>query len=75
MKLTDFALIFVAIFLPIVVLVFVNTSFVVKSEKQEMYYKNLMNSAITDAVSSMKHIENEDTDIDYGYSGIVDKKS
>lgn len=74
MKLTDFALIFVAIFLPIVVLVFVNTSFVVKSEKQEMYYKNLMNSAITDAVSSMKHIENEDTDIDYGYSGIVDKK-
>lgn len=74
MKLTEFALIFVAIFLPIVVLVFVNTSFVVKSEKQEMYYKNLMNSAITDAVSSMKHIENEDTDIDYGYSGIRDKK-
>lgn len=74
MKLTDFALIFVAVFLPVVVLVFVNTSFVVKSEKQEMYYKNLMNSAITDAVSSMKHIENEDTEIDYGYSGIVDKK-
>lgn len=74
MKLTDFALIFVAIFLPIVVLVYVNTSFVVKSEKQEMYYKNMMNSAINDAVSSMKHIENEDEEIDYGYSGIVDKK-
>ncbi|MBQ8044290.1 MAG: hypothetical protein IJ272_09150 [Clostridia bacterium] len=74
MKLTDFALIFVAVFLPVVVIVFVNTSFVVKSEKQEMYYKNLMNSAITDAVSSMKHIENEDEEIDYGYSGIVDKK-
>ncbi len=74
MKLTDFALIFVAVFLPIVVLVFVNTSFVVKSEKQEMYYKNIMNSAVTDAVSSMKHIENEDEEIDYGYSGIVDKK-
>ncbi len=74
MKLTDFALIFVAVFLPIIILVFVNTSFVVKSEKQEMYYKNIMNSAITDAVSSMKHIENEDEEIDYGYSGIIDKK-
>lgn len=74
MKLTDFALIFVAIFLPVVIIVYVNTSFVVKAEKQEMYYKNLMNSAISDAVSSMKHIENEDLEIDYGYSGIVDKK-
>ena len=74
MKLTDFALIFVAILLPVVVIVYVNTAFVVKSEKQEMYYKNLMNSAIFDAVSSMKQVENDDTDIDYGYSGIVDKK-
>ena len=32
MKLTDFALIFVAIFLPIVVLVYVNTSIVVNSD-------------------------------------------
>lgn len=74
MKLTDFALIFVAVFLPVVILIYVNTSFVVKSEKQEMYYKNIINSAITDAVSSMKQVENEDVDIDYGYSGITDKK-
>lgn len=74
MKLTDFALIFVAIFLPIVVLVYINTAFVVKAEKQEMYYKNIMNSAITDAVSAMKQVENEDPDIDYGYSGIIDNK-
>jgi len=74
MKLTDFALIFVAILLPILIIVFVNTSFVVKAEKQEMYYKNLINSAVEDAVSSMKHIENENKEIDYGYSGIVDKK-
>lgn len=74
MKLTDFALIFVAILLPVVIIVYVNTAFVVKSEKQEMYYKNLMNSAILDAVSAMKQVENENTDIDYGYSGIVDKK-
>ena len=74
MKLTDFALIFVAIFLPIVIIVYVNTSFVVKAEKQEMYYKNIMNSAINDAVSSMKQVENSDLDIDYGYSGIIDNK-
>lgn len=74
MKLTDLALIFIGIFLPVVIIVYVNTAFVVKAEKQEMYYKNMMNSAITDAVSSMKQIENEDQEIDYGYSGIVDKK-
>lgn len=74
MKLTDLALIFIAILLPIVVLVYINTAFVVKSEKQEMYYKNMMNSATLDAVSAMKHIENEDQDIDYGYSGLVDNK-
>ena len=74
MKLTDFALIFIAIFIPIMVLVYVNTSFVVKAEKQEMYYKNIMNSAVSDAVSSMKQVENEDKEIDYGYSGIIDNK-
>lgn len=74
MKLTDFALIFVAVFIPMMVIVYINTSFVVKAEKQEMYYKNIMNSAVSDSVSAMKHVENEDTEIDYGYSGIVDNK-
>ena len=74
MKLTDFAIIFVAILLPIVIIVFVNTSFVVKAEKQEMYYKNLMNSAVKDALNQMKQVENEDKTIDYGYSGIIDNK-
>ena len=36
--------------------VFVNTSFVVKSEKQEMYYKNLMNSACMYLINSDKNI-------------------
>jgi len=74
MKLTDFALIFVAVFIPVIAIVYINTSFVVKAEKQEMYYKNIMNSAVSDAVSSMKQVENEDQDVDYGYSGIVDNK-
>lgn len=74
MKLTDFALIFVAVFLPVMLIVYINTSFVVKAEKQEMYYKSIINSAVSDAVSSMKQVENEDQDVDYGYSGIVDNK-
>ena len=36
MKLTDLALIFVAIFLPIVIITYVNTSFVVKAEKMKL---------------------------------------
>ena len=74
MKLTNFALMFIGIFLPVVIIIYVNTSFVIKAEKQEMYYKNLMNSAVKDAVSQMKQVENEDTNIDYGYSGIIEKK-
>lgn len=74
MKLTDLALIFVAIFLPIVIITYVNTSFVVKAEKQEMYYKNVINSSVIDAVSSMKQVESENNAVDYGYSGIVDNK-
>lgn len=74
MKITDLALVFVAIMLPIIIIVYVNVSFVTKAEKEEMYYKNLMNAAITDGVAAMKEVENEDTNIDYGYSGIVDNK-
>lgn len=72
MKLTDFALIFVAVFLPVVIIVYVNTSFVIKTEKNEMYYKNLINAATEDAVFAMKQVEN--SNIDYGYSGIVEGK-
>lgn len=74
MKITDLALIFIVIMLPIVIIVYVNTAFVVKAEKQEMYYKNLMNAAIADGVTAMKEVENVNTDIDYGYSGDTDNK-
>ena len=30
-----------------------------------------MNSAVSDSVSAMKHVENEDAEVDYGYSGIM----
>lgn len=74
MKLTDLSLIFVVILIPIVIIVYVNTSFVVKAEKEEMYYKNIINSSIKDATYQMKYIENDDSQIDYGYSGSKDNK-
>lgn len=74
MKLTNLALIFVVILLPMIVIVYVNTSFVVKAEKEEMYYKNIIDSAIKDAASQMKQVENDDVQIDYGYSGSKDNK-
>ena len=74
MKLTDLSLIFIVIIIPLVIMVYVNTSFVVKAEKEEMYYKNIINSSIKDATYQMKYIENEDLQIDYGYSGSKDNK-
>lgn len=72
MKLTNFALVFVAVILPVVMIVYINVSFILKAEKQEMYYKNVINSATQDAVAAMKKVENEN--IDYGYSGIINNK-
>lgn len=74
MKITDFALIFIAITLPIIIVVYINVSYTIKAEEQEMYYEQLINLAIEDATSAMKEIENEDTTVDYGYSGEEDKK-
>lgn len=74
MKITDFSLIFIAIILPVIIVVYINVSYTIKAEEQEMYYENLINAAIEDATTQMKQIENEDKDIDYGYSGQEDKK-
>lgn len=74
MKITDFALIFIGITLPIIIVVYVNVSFTIKAEEQEMYYNKLITSAIEDATAAMKEVENTDKTIDYGYSGEQDKK-
>ena len=74
MKLTDLSIIFIIILLPFIMIVYVNTSFVIKAEKEEMYYKKVIDSALRDATDQMKQIENSDITIDYGYSGIVDNK-
>ena len=74
MKITDFALIFIGITLPIIIVVYVNVSFTIKAEEQEMYYNKLITSAIEDATAAMKEVENTDKTIDYGYSGEEDKK-
>lgn len=74
MKITDFALIFVGITLPIIITVYVNVSFTIKAEEQEMYYKKIINAALDDASNQMKEVENTDKEIDYGYSDTSDNK-
>lgn len=74
MKLTDFALIFMGVTFPIIIMVYVNISFTIKAEEQEIYFQKIINIAVQDAASQMKEVENQDTSIDYGYSGIEDKK-
>ena len=74
MKLTDFALIFIGVTLPIIIIVYVNVSFTIKAQEQEIYYKKIINTALNDAANQMKEVENSDAEIDYGYSGTVDNK-
>lgn len=74
MKITDFALIFVGVTLPIIITVYINVSFTIKAEEQEMYYKKIINSALNDASNQMKEVENSDKEIDYGYSGEINNK-
>lgn len=74
MKSTDFALLFIGITLPIIIIVYVNVSFTIKAEEQELYYKKIINTALRDAADQMKEVENSDSEIDYGYSGTENNK-
>lgn len=74
MKITDFALIFLGVVLPIIIVVYVNVSFTIKAVEEEMYYQKLVDSALQDATSMMKEVESEDPENDYGYSGEINNK-
>lgn len=74
MKLTDFALVFIGVALPIIIVVYVNVSYTIKASEQEMYYETIINSAIQDGINQMKEVENSDKSIDYGYSGLWNNK-
>lgn len=74
MKITDLALIFIGILLPMIIIVYVNVSFTIKAEEQEMYYNKIINAAVQDAANQMKEVENQDSLNDYGYSGIQNSK-
>ena len=56
MKITDLALIFVGILLPMIIIVYVNVSFTIKAEEQEMYYNKIINAAVQDAANQMKEV-------------------
>lgn len=74
MKITDFSLIFIGIILPVIIIVYVNVSYTIKAEEQELYYNKIINQAVEDAANQMKEVENSDAEIDYGYSGLQNKK-
>ena len=74
MKITDLALIFIGILLPMIIIVYVNVSFTIKAEEQEMYYNKIINAAAQDAANQMKEVESVDGLNDYGYSGIQNSK-
>ena len=74
MKILDYSLIFIVILLPIILVINVSMSIKIKSQNLEIYYKNLIDSAISDASYEMKEVENSDSEVDYGYSGDGEKK-
>ena len=74
MKITDLSLIFIGILLPMIIVVYVNVSFTIKAQEQEIYYKQVIDIASEDATKQMKEVENEDSSIDYGYSGSESNK-
>lgn len=74
MKITDFALIFIGIVLPIIITVYINVSFTIKAVEEEMYYQKIIDSALLDASQKMKEVESEDPENDYGYSGEINNK-
>lgn len=74
MKITDLALVFIGIILPIIIVVYINVSFTIKAQEQEMYYQNIIDIAAQDAANQMKEVENDDTNVDYGYSGLDNQK-
>jgi len=74
MKITDFALVFIGVVLPIIIVVYINVSFTIKAVEEEMYYQKIIDSALQDATVKMKEVESEDVENDYGYSGEVNNK-
>lgn len=74
MKITDFALLFIAIIVPYILVLYINVTFTIKAEEMEMYYQNMINAAVEDAAYEMKQVESSDKQIDYGYSGKDNKK-
>lgn len=74
MKITDLALVFIGITLPMIIILYINISFTIKAQEQEMYYQNIINIAAQDAANQMKEVENDDSNVDYGYSGLENQK-
>ena len=65
MKITDFALVFIAIILPFMLVLYINVTFTIKAEEMEMYYQRVIDTALEDAAYEMKQVECHDRSIGY----------
>ena len=74
MKITDFALVFIAIILPFMLVLYINITFTIKADEMDMYYQKIIESSLDDAAYEMKQVESQDKQIDYGYSDKYNKK-
>lgn len=74
MKITDYALIFIAVTLPFILIAYINIALTIRTYQQEMYYQKVIDAAVEDSLSEMKRIESDEITNDFGYSGNVDNK-
>lgn len=74
MKITDYALVFVGITLPFILIAYINIALTIRTFQQEMYYQKMIDAAVEDTMNQMKFVESDEVTNTYGYSGIVDNK-
>ena len=74
MKITDYALVFVGITLPFILIAYINIALTIRTFQQEMYYQKMIDAAVEDTMNQMKYVESSELTNDYGYSGEIDNK-
>lgn len=74
MKITDYALVFVGITLPFILIAYINIALTIRTFQQEMYYQKMIDAAVEDTMNQMKFVESDEITNSYGYSGEEDNK-
>ena len=74
MKITDYALVFVGVTLPFILIAYINIALTIRTFQQEMYYQKVIDTAVEDAMNEMKRVESDEVTNTYGYSGEEDNR-